>query len=484
MSNSYQNTALRSDTEPGETAAALGAQLLALLPTLRLHSVSLFDAKGDVQWLSEGALGPDEQNVVEEAIAALTAATNRAHFEASLADSRAALFLAVRTPRATLAGVVMVLMDAKTLHSGNLAARILTTGMRAILQKIAMLLVPPPPVAGTATLSAIRAFSSGTQPLELAMVPGSGMGDTANAAMVQDSMEWQPAAAPAPATRGDAEILEILEPVSSSASLCAIEVLAWAAPQEDASAEICFDADPLTAVPRTDEMRALPSAPLGRTANAPTLRLRELLRLRSGGRTRRYQVVPVAESQRGDALATLNQLLAWLKLNPQVLRGEPLSFTIAVSAVALSDAGLPAALGSALAAAALDPGTIGFELREGACVSQRPMAEQFLAQCERSRCFAVIDDFTFDTAVLDLLRSNAVRLLKVDARLVTAALKDKVAQARVIAIAQAAKVLGMHCAAKYVDSSAGRRWISAVGFDFNQASTTESLAQLAAQPSS
>ncbi|MEJ0005903.1 MAG: hypothetical protein WDM77_05815 [Steroidobacteraceae bacterium] len=73
--------------------------------------------------------------------------------------------------------------------------------------------------------------------------------------------------------------------------------------------------------------------------------------------------------------------------------------------------------------------------------------------------------------------------MKVDARLVSAALKDKVAQARVIAIAQAAKVLGMHCAAKYVDSAAGRRWISAVGFDFNQASTTESLARLAAHTS-
>jgi EAL domain-containing protein (putative c-di-GMP-specific phosphodiesterase class I) len=107
------------------------------------------------------------------------------------------------------------------------------------------------------------------------------------------------------------------------------------------------------------------------------------------------------------------------------------------------------------------------------------MAEQFLAQCERSRCFAVIDDFTFDTTMLELLRSNAVRLLKVDARLVASALKDKLAQARVIAIAQAAKVLGMHCAAKYVDSPAGRRWISAVGFDFCQSSTTEPVARLA-----
>ena len=460
MSNFHQNTALRSETEaPGETAAGLGAQVLALLPALRLHSVSLFDAKGDVQWLSEGALGPDEQGVVEEAILALAAATNRAHFEASLADSRAALFLAVRTPRATLAGVVMMLMDAKTLQSGNLAARVLTTGMRSVLQKIAMLLVPPPPLAGTGTLSAIRAFSTGTLPLELAMVPGSGMGDTANAAVVTDGLAL--------------EILEVPEPVATQSDPL----------ETDGSAEIFFDADPVAGVPKTDAVRALPGVRTEHTANAPTLRLRELTRLRSGGRTRRYQVVPVAEQQRGDALATLKQLLEWLQHNPRVLQGEPLSFTIGVSAQALGDAQLPTALGRILAGAALEPGMIGFELREGACVSNRPMAEEFLAQCERSRCFAVIDDFTFDTAALDLLRSNAVRLLKVEARLVAAALKDKLAQARVIAIVQATKVLGMHCAAKYVDSQSGRRWITAVGFDFNQSSTTESLTRLTAPPS-
>ncbi|MEJ0005901.1 MAG: hypothetical protein WDM77_05805 [Steroidobacteraceae bacterium] len=114
------------------------------------------------------------------------------------------------------------------------------------------------------------------------------MGDTANAAMVIDSMDWQPPMAPPPATHGDAEVLEILEPLASSASLCAIDVLAWAAPEDDASAEICFDADPVAAVPRTDEVPALPSVPVGPTPSAPTLRLRELLRLRSGGRTRRY----------------------------------------------------------------------------------------------------------------------------------------------------------------------------------------------------
>ena len=480
MPNANQNTAVRQESEaPVETAEMLGGQVLSLLPTLRLHSVSLFDAKGDIQWLSEGALGPDEQGVVEEAIATLSAATSRAHLESSLADSRAALFLAVRTPRATLAGVIMVLMDAKLLSSGNIAARILTAGMRSVLQKIAMLLVPPPPLAATATFAGIRSFSSGTLPLEVAVVPGSGLGDTAN---------WSPAVQPQAATLDDVLALEILEPPVVRDPASTNDLLAWDAPEIAESVEVAFDADPaVVVVPQTtDEVQALASpqvhADASSDADAPTLRLRELIRLRAGGRTRRYQVVPVAEKQRGDALATLDQLLTWLRHHPQVLQGDPLSFTIGVSAPALSDPELPAALARALASAALEPGMIGFELREGACINHYSLAEKFIAQCEQSRCFVVIDDFTFNTAMLELLRSGAVRLLKVDARLVTAALRDKLSQARVVAIAQAAKVLGTLCAAKYVDSQSGRRWLAAVGFDFTQSSLTEPLQRLAAPP--
>jgi EAL domain-containing protein (putative c-di-GMP-specific phosphodiesterase class I) len=478
LSNANLNTAVRQESEaPVETAELLGAQLLALLPALRLHSVSLFDAKGDVQWLSEGALGPDEQGVVEEAIATLSAATSRAHLEASLADSRAALFLAVRTPRATLAGVIMVLMDAKLLSSGNLAARILTTGMRSVLQKIAMLLVPPPPLAATATFAGIKGFSTGTLPLEVAVVPGSGLGDTAN---------WSPAVQAPAAMPDDVLALEILEPAGVSDPAVAQDLLAWDAPEIAESVEIAFDAEPAALPQTTNEVQALPG-PAARAAaasdtDAPRLRLRELIRLRPGGRTRRYQVVPVDEQQRGDALTTLNQLLAWLRHNPQVLQADPLSFTIGVSAQALSDPELPAALMRALASGGLEPGIIGFELREAACINHYSFAETFIAQCAQARCFVVIDDFTFNTAILELLRSGAVRLLKVDARLVTAALRDKLSQARVVAIAQAAKVLGTLCAAKYVDSQSGRRWLAAVGFDFTQSSVTEPMRRLTQPP--
>jgi len=427
---------LRPETEaPGETAESLGAQVLALLPAVRMHSVSLFDAKGDVQWLSEGALGPDEQSVVEEALGTLTSATTRAHFEGTLADGRAALFLAVRTPRAELAGLVMVLMDAKTLSSGNLAARILTTSMRAVLQKVAMFLVPPPAPGTTGISSGIRPAISATASVEVPAMPDTRTRDSGN-------------------TLPGGDVLQLLE-TPAVGVVADNDVLAWSPPAEGATT--------------------------GNTnlAGAQGLRLRELIRLRPGGRTRRFQVVPVTEQQRGDPLATLGQLLAWLGANPTVLQGEPLSFTLGIATPALADAGLPAALAQAIAASGIDPGMIGFELREVACVTHRAQAERLAAQCEQSRCYVVIDDFTFHSGALDILRSGAVRLLKVESRLTAAAMRDKLSQARVIAIAQAAKVLGTHCAAKYVDSAAGRKWLTAVGFDFTQSSTVEALDRLA-----
>jgi EAL domain-containing protein (putative c-di-GMP-specific phosphodiesterase class I) len=59
-------------------------------------------------------------------------------------------------------------------------------------------------------------------------------------------------------------------------------------------------------------------------------------------------------------------------------------------------------------------------------------------------------------------------LVKIDPKLTTVALRDKVAQAMVVAIAQAVKVLGIHCAAKSVESQASVQWLTAIGCDFVQ----------------
>ena len=92
---------------------------------MRLHSVSLYNHEGDCLWLSEGALGPDEHNLVVEAIEALTADKTQPSYELGMEDGRIALFLAIRAPRGDLVGVVMILADIKSM-SDSTAERIVT----------------------------------------------------------------------------------------------------------------------------------------------------------------------------------------------------------------------------------------------------------------------------------------------------------------------------------------------------------------------
>ena len=71
-----------SVTASGDSKAAIGEALKQALSGNRLQSISLHDERGDVLWLDEGALGPDEHNLILEAITALTAAADLTiHFQ-------------------------------------------------------------------------------------------------------------------------------------------------------------------------------------------------------------------------------------------------------------------------------------------------------------------------------------------------------------------------------------------------------------------
>jgi len=142
-------------------------------------------------------------------------------------------------------------------------------------------------------------------------------------------------------------------------------------------------------------------------------------------------------------------------------------------------------LAEALNAHAIAAETLGFEIAEALCTQHRALVERFITQCEKLGAWVVIEDFSFDSQVLPLLRSTAVRLVKIDPKLTSAALKDKLSQALVVATVQAAKVMGIHCAAKRVESQAALQWLTAIGCDFAQGaalSATQPLEALANVP--
>ena len=609
------------------TVESLGQQLREVLPTRRLHSVSLCDHEANIVWLSEGALGPDEHSLVVEALAVMAADTSLPCHEMGLEDGRLALFLPVRGPSSELVGIAMIITDGRSIGDDTLE-RMTAAPVRAIMLRLAILLKPgdapadPPAEASdrvfadaASSLSAEAADSvlaetedilaaldeaSGTpkasepepapepapelmspeevndilefelspeetasfripviQPSEVpapapakaaptkaappkatppratpprATPPKAAPVKAAPAAVADPSSEMMllefvndpppaPAPAPAPAARpaawtrpvpaataaraappvaapppppdtpvapparpaarpaSRARAIPRTAPAAVPAAPAAPRVLAPpAAPaaQPPAAAPSAAATAPAVSAPVVTAPLVSAAAPAPAAVNDPNLLL-ELLpyaKLRAGGQTRRFQLlartsVPQRDPAAQDALV-LQRLLGWLAAHRGSWNSQPTGFTVNLSIATLEDERFPQKIAAALNTHGIAGDTLGFNISEALCTQSRAQVERFIGQCEKVGSWIVIDDFSFDAQVLPLLRSRAVRLVKIDAKLSSSALKDKLAQAMVVAIVQAAKVLGIHCGAKKVDSQAALQWLTAIGCDLAQ----------------
>jgi EAL domain-containing protein (putative c-di-GMP-specific phosphodiesterase class I) len=147
---------------------------------------------------------------------------------------------------------------------------------------------------------------------------------------------------------------------------------------------------------------------------------------------------------------------------------EPASFSLNLSLGALENEQFLSKLPADLERTGVAAQCIGFEVSELACAQSAARVTRFVESCEKIGCFLVLDNFSLAESALPFLRSPALRLVKIDARLTANAMQDKLSQALVVAIAQVCKVLGIHCVAKNVESQAALQWLTAVGCDFGQ----------------
>jgi EAL domain-containing protein (putative c-di-GMP-specific phosphodiesterase class I) len=647
--------AATASNEPA-TAESLGWQLRAALPPLRLHSVSLWDEQANTLWLSEGALGPDEHNVVLEAIEALSNDTASNCYETGIEYGPAAIFLPVRSPVGGLVGLAMILADIKSVNDGVLE-KLAAPAIRTVLQKVAVLLRPaqprvsqpeslkvielapdvsdgpailapgakavppaPPklsaaparaaaapeltpqavddilefeltpdvhpaaPVSQTQRLRALPSVNGGDLNFDLppakpaaaksappappklaaaAPLPGaiptldftptpgavptasigvapvaspapapsaspvSSSNSTAGARSAASAAASGPAAAavnftkspaqaPSLADAFDLNLPELDAPSSESASVnvtqfpvaaAAPVVVPTAAPAAPTPPTVAAAA-PAAAAPASNSSSTMTSRTLTGTTKSLSatstskvialpegvnviLEMLPFSKLRAGGRTRRFEVLPRATQPNrvppGFDKIALQQLLTWMGSNRAAWSLEPTSFTLNLSIATLEDERFPQFVASNLKANGIAPDNIGFEIAEPLCIQRRAQVERFITLCDKLGCFVVIDDFSLDSSITSLLRSRALRLVKIDPKLTTVALKDKLAQAMVVAIAQAVKVLGIHCSAKRVDTQASLQWLTAIGADFAQGAALaqiQPLESLGSQPAS
>lgn len=526
------------------TVESLGQQLRDTLPTRRLQSISLCDHEANVLWLSEGALGPDEHSMVTEALALLTADTSLPCHEIGLEDGRLALFLPVRAPNGSPVGIAMILADRKSVSDDTLE-RMMAAPVRAIMQRLAVLLKPSdsratgntarlprlqfeepevteavaPPAARITPIAPVFAEPApalaAISPQEIddilqfdlapeAVAPAPRQETPAMSPIAAEAEDLEFDAAPATAEAPDMLDLdfESVLPTGPAARApapppapVAAPVLPPVAPAPAARVSAPARAPaPVTAPVPVAAAAPVPAAAVssvGAVANDPNLML-ELLpfaKLRAGGQTRRFQVLSRTSSQQRDPAAfdalVLQRLLGWLAAHRGSWNSQPTSFTVNLSIATLEDERFAQKMAATLNSHGIAAETIGFEITEALCTQRRAQVERFITQCGKIGSWVVIDEFSFDTQVLPLLRSKALRLVKIDSKLSSCALKDKLSQAMVVATVQAAKVLGIHCAAKKVDSQAALQWLTAIGCDFAQGqalAAPQSLDSLASSP--
>jgi EAL domain-containing protein (putative c-di-GMP-specific phosphodiesterase class I) len=214
----------------------------------------------------------------------------------------------------------------------------------------------------------------------------------------------------------------------------------------------------------------------------------KLSSLRPGGQLRRYEVLLRSASDIAPNAApalmlksaiehglgsmidrrVITELLGWLaKRNAK----NPLTgsmFSVNLTATALHDEHFAKFIELCFAKAALPVGLVAFELSTPDCLKLASNAATFSKCLQKLGCPLILDDFTVSGDSFSLLRLPGLRMLKLAPALTESIRTDKVAQATIAAVVQAARVLGLHTVGKRAETPAESEWMTALGVDFVQ----------------
>jgi EAL domain-containing protein (putative c-di-GMP-specific phosphodiesterase class I) len=128
---------------------AVCQKVRAAVEPARAHAVSLHDHNGDVLWLSESSMGPDEHNAVREALDTF-AKGGPPIVAVDLGDARSALLLRAVSARRALVGVIMIILDTRMIKQDERGAvRMMTPRLQRALADFAAMRpdIEPPPQA-------------------------------------------------------------------------------------------------------------------------------------------------------------------------------------------------------------------------------------------------------------------------------------------------------------------------------------------------
>jgi len=486
---------------------AVCQKVRAAVEPARAHAVSLHDEHGDVLWLSESSMGPDEHNAVRDAVEAFSNAAGSPMLVTDLGDSRSAVLLRAVNGRRAMVGVIMIVMDARVVkQDARGALKVMTPKLqRALADFSAMRPDSAPPPAAPAKGTPARA----TTPVALTLVD-------------------EPRAPPAAAARVAPPVARTsaTAPSAPAAAPRASASRAPPAPQMPA---------PHTPAPRTPAPRT-PASPVVAAAGTPAgfaskhpqggvtpeidrlhaalrrspiaLHVQRLVPLTKGSQLKRYEVLLRSKSDAAPNSAphamlkaavenglgsmidrrVVTELIGYLVRHPDVWKSTAVMFSVNLTTTALHDEHFIKFVGLCLEKSSLPKGMIAFEVDTATAVKLAGKMAEVGAALHRLGCPLVLDDFAMKTECFALLRLPGVHYVKLAPEITAKMRTDKLSQAAITAVVQMARVLGMHTVAKRTETAAEQEWLTALGVDFVQSNSMsppvaiESLSKTARAP--
>ena len=430
---------------------AVCQKVRAAIEPARVHAVSLHDEHGDVLWLSESSMGPDEHNAVREAIEAFADPAAPPVLVVDLGDSRSAVLLRAVNGRRAMVGAIMIVMDARVVrHDARGVLKVMTPKLQRALEDFSLMRPEsaPPPAA---------ARSKAAAPLTLV--------DDAPA-------RHAPAAARSPAAVTAAAPVPVPPPAPTAPRAPNPPGTSSVRPQGGVTPDI----DRLHA--------ALRRSPIA-------LHVQRLMPLTKGSQLKRYEVLlrsksDIAPNSAPQAMLktavehglgsmidrrVITELIGWLVHHPDVWKSTAVLFSVNLTTTALHDEHFMKFVGLCLAKSSLPKGMIGFEVDTPTAVRLGDKIVEIAAALHRLNCPLVLDDFAMRTECFALLRLPGVRYIKLAPAITAKMRTDKVSQAAITAVVQMARVLGMHTVAKHTESVAEHEWLTALGVDFVQSNS-------------
>jgi EAL domain-containing protein (putative c-di-GMP-specific phosphodiesterase class I) len=462
----------------------------AAVEPARAHAVSLHDEHGDVLWLSESSMGPDEHNAVREALEAFSKENGPPVVAYDLGDSRSAVLLRAVNGRRVMVGVIMLIIDTRVIKQDDRGAiKIMTPKLQRALTEFAGMRPDsgPMPEPNAAPAAAKPAALSGVKAVGKPESPPRRTATTA-------------AAAPAPPRSSPAD-----HPPTASSATVRPPPVSFApgrpAPASSSARSLKPESPPATSTasssPGVQETRSSPQAAVtpeidrlhAALRRSPiALHVQRLVPLTKGSQLKRYEVLLRSKSDDAPNTApqamlkaavdnglgsmidrrVVTELIGWLVHHPDVWQTNAVMFSVNLTTTALHDEHFIKFVGLCLAKSSLPKAMIAFEVDVPTAAKLGGRISEVADALHRLGCPMVLDDFALRTECFDLLRLPGVRYVKLAPEITAKMRTDKLSQAAITAVVQMARVLGMHTVAKRTETAAEQEWLTALGVDFIQ----------------